>query len=213
MGRVYDETCGRSFSFAWDWAMQRAEDSGLRELRRGVLAAASGRTIDIGAGTGANIGLFPDAVTELLFVEPDPHMVKRLRPKLRASGLAAEVVRAGAEELPLESSSVDTAVFALSLCTIPRPAVALAEVARVLRPGGRVLFLEHVRASNPGPARWQDRLWKAWRFSCDGCNCNRDTVATIEASPLTLERVEGGVMLKVPRLVRPLALGSAILAA
>jgi ubiquinone/menaquinone biosynthesis C-methylase UbiE len=212
MGRIYDATCGRGFSLAWDRIMRQAEDSGLREMRREVLAAASGRTIDVGAGTGANIGLFPDAVTELLFVEPDPHMVKRLRPKLRDAGLRAEVVQAGAEELPFASSSIDTVAFTLSLCTIPEPAAALAEVARVLRPGGRMLFLEHVRASNPRPAGWQDRLWKPWRFACDGCHCNRDTVATIEASPLSLERVEGGAMLKVPRLVRPLALGSAILA-
>jgi SAM-dependent methyltransferase len=213
MGELYDATFGRGFSAAWDRIMRRSEEGGLRELRREVLAEASGRTIDIGAGTGANLDLFPAAVTELFFVEPDPHMVKRLRPKLHASGSGGEVVQAGAEDLPFEESSVDTAVFALSLCTIPDPAAALAEVARVLRPGGRVLFLEHVRSDSPRLARWQDRLEHPWRVGCDGCYCNRDTLATIEASPLRVERSKPGEMLKVPALVRPLVVGSAVLPA
>jgi ubiquinone/menaquinone biosynthesis C-methylase UbiE len=212
MGAIYDSTCGRWFSFIWDTAMRGAEESGLREMRRQVLAGATGRTIDLGSGTGANIGLFPQAVTELFFVEPDPYMVKRLRPKLREAESESEVVMASAESLPFDDASIDTAVFALSLCTIPDPTAALIEVSRVLRPGGRVLFLEHVRSEDPRLARWQDRLERPWHFSCDGCYCNRDTVATIEASPLTLERVDKGDMLKVPPLVKPLVLGSAVLA-
>jgi ubiquinone/menaquinone biosynthesis C-methylase UbiE len=211
MGKVYDATCGRAFSILWDRIMRGAEDSGLRETRRRLLVGAAGRTIDIGAGTGANIDLFPAAVTELFFVEPDPHMVKRLRPKLLASATGGEVVQAGAEDLPFEDASVDTAVFALSLCTIPDPAAALTEVARVLRPGGRVLFLEHVRSPEPRLARWQDRLERSWHFGCDGCYCNRDTLTTIEASSLRVERSEEAQMRKVPVLVRPLVLGSAVL--
>jgi ubiquinone/menaquinone biosynthesis C-methylase UbiE len=211
MGAIYDSTCGRWFSFVWDSAIRGAEEAGLRELRRQVLASARGRTVDLGSGTGANIGLFPTAVTELFLVEPDPHMVKRLRPKLLESRSEAEVVMAGAENLPFEDASIDTAVFALSLCTIPNPAAALIEVSRVLRPGGRVLFLEHVRSEDPRLARWQDRLERPWHFFFDGCYCNRDTVATIEASPLTLEQVDKGTMFKVPPLTRPLVLGSAVL--
>jgi len=193
--------------------MSGAEESGLREMRRQLLLTARGRTIDIGAGTGANIELFPEAVTELFFVEPDEHMVKRLRPKLAEAGSPGEVVAAGAEDLPFEDSSIDTAAFALSLCTIPDPAAALAEVSRVLRPGGRVLFLEHVISEQERLARWQNRLEKPWRFLCDGCYCNRDTLAAIEASTLTVERVERGDMQKVPGLVRPLVIGSATLRA
>jgi ubiquinone/menaquinone biosynthesis C-methylase UbiE len=213
MGRIYDATCGWGFSAIWDRGMRRSEESGLRDMRARVLGEASGRTLDIGAGTGANIGLFPAAVTELFFVEPDVHMVKKLRPKLAAAGSPGEVVQAGAEELPFEDSSIDTAAFTLALCTIPNPDAALAEAIRVLRPGGRVLFLEHVLSGEPGLSRWQNRLFKQWRFAFDGCHCNRDTVATIEASPLTLEWVDTGEMLKVPPLVRPLALGSAVLPA
>lgn len=213
MGRIYEATWGRGFAALYDRMIGATEDAGLREMRREVLAGASGRTIDLGAGTCANIGLFPPPVTELVFAEPDPHMAKKLRPKLAESGQEAELVEAPAESLPFEDSSFDTVVFTLVLCTVPDPAAALAEAARVLRPGGRLLFVEHVRAEDAGLARWQDRLERPWRFLADGCHCNRDTVAAIEASPLTLERVERGRMPKAPPLVRPLVRGSAVLEA
>jgi ubiquinone/menaquinone biosynthesis C-methylase UbiE len=211
VGRIYDATCGRFFSAVYDRMLAGTEEAGLRETRRRALAAARGRTVDIGAGTGANIGLYPAAVTELVFAEPDPHMLKRLRPKIAEAGLAAEVVAASAAELPFEDSSFDTAVFTLVLCTVPDPAAALAEAARILRPGGRLLFVEHVRSESPKVARWQDRLERPWRFCGDGCHCNRDTVATIEASPLTVEEVERGELPKAPPIVRPLVRGSAVL--
>jgi ubiquinone/menaquinone biosynthesis C-methylase UbiE len=209
MGRLYDATWGRAFTGLYDRMIAATEEAGLREMRRDVLGAASGRTVDVGAGTGANIELYPEAVTELILAEPDPHMLKKLRPKGAAAG--AEVVAAGAESLPLEDSSVDTVAFTLVLCTVPDPGTALAESARVLRPGGKLLFLEHVRSPVAGVARWQDRLETPWRLFGDGCHCNRDTVATIEASPLTLESVERGEMPKSPPIVRPLVRGSAVL--
>ena len=211
MGRIYDATWGRGFSALYDRGLKATEEAGLREMRREVLAEASGRTIDIGAGTGANLELFPDAVTELVLAEPDPHMAKRLRRKLDESDRRAELVEAPAEDLPFEDSSFDTAVFTLVLCTVPDPTAALAEAARVLRPGGRMLFIEHVRAEDAGLARWQDRLERPWRFLGDGCHCNRDTVAAIEASPLSLQHLERGRMPKAPPIVKPLARGAAML--
>jgi ubiquinone/menaquinone biosynthesis C-methylase UbiE len=211
MGRIYDATWGRAFSALYDRMLSGTEEAGLRDIRRLALAEASGRTIDIGAGTGANLGLYPASVSELVLAEPDPHMVKRLRPKLADAGVEARVVEAPAAALPLEDSSFDTAVFTLVLCTVPDPAAALAEAARILKPGGRLLFVEHVRSENPRLARWQDRLERPWRFCGDGCHCNRDTVATIEASPLTVEAVERGELPKSPPLVRPLVQGQASL--
>jgi len=213
MGRIYDATWGRGFSAVYDRAIAATEEAGLREMRREALAAASGRTIDVGAGAGANVGLFPAAVSELVFAEPDPHMVRRLRPKLTEAGPNAEIVEAPAESLPFEDSSFDTAVFTLVLCTVSDPVAALDEVARVLRPGGRMLFVEHVRAEDAGLARWQDRFERPWRFLADGCHCNRDTIATIEASRLSLESIERDRMPKSPPLVRPLVRGSAVLPA
>lgn len=213
MGRIYDATWGRGFAALYDRALKATEEAGLRDTRRRALAEARGRTIDLGAGTGANIGLFPEAVTELVYAEPDPHMAKRLREKLSDSGERGEIVEAPAQSLPFEDSSFDTAVFTLVLCTVPDPAASLAEAARVLKPGGRLLFVEHVRAQDPGLARWQDRLERPWRFLADGCHCNRDTVAAIEASPLSLERVERGDLPKALPIVRPLVRGSATLPA
>jgi ubiquinone/menaquinone biosynthesis C-methylase UbiE len=213
LGRLYDATWGRLFAAAYDRGLKGTEEAGLREMRREALAEASGRTIDLGAGTGVNVDLFPDAVTELVLAEPGPHMARKLREKLGAAGREATVVEAPAERLPFEDASFDTAVFTLVLCTVPDPAAALAEAARVLEPGGRLIFVEHVRAEDPGLARWQDRLEAPWRFLADGCHCNRDTVATIEASPLELERAEHGLLPKAPPIVRPLVRGSARLPA
>jgi ubiquinone/menaquinone biosynthesis C-methylase UbiE len=209
MGRIYDATWGRGFAAVYDRGLKATEDAGLREMRREVLAGASGRTIDIGAGTGVNIELFPPLVTELVLAEPDPHMAAKLRPKLRASGVEAKLIEAPAEQLPFEPASFDTAVFTLVLCTVPDPAAALAEAARILRPGGKLLFVEHVRSEDPGLARWQDRLEKPWRFLADGCHCNRDTVGQIEASPFELGVVERGRLPKTAPIVRPLIRGSA----
>lgn len=210
MGRLYDATWGRAFSALYDRSLKATEEAGLRSMRAGLLSEATGRTVELGAGTGANFGLYPDGV-DLVLTEPDPHMAKRLRAKLSEAGSGEDVLEAPAERLPLADDSADTLVATLVLCTIPDPAAALAEAARVLRPGGKLLFIEHVRANDPALARWQDRLERPWRFLGDGCHCNRDTVATIEDSPLRLEQAERGQLPKAPPIVRPLVRGSAVL--
>lgn len=208
MGALYDATWGRAFAALYDRGLKATEENGLREMRRELLSQASGRTVDLGAGTGVNLDLFPAAVSELVMAEPDPHMIKQLRAKAAGRG-GVEILEASAQELPFADDSFDTAVFTLVLCTVPDPAAALRETARVLKPGGRLLFIEHVRADEAGLAGWQDRLEKPWRFLADGCHCNRDTVALIEASPLRLEQVEQGQLPKAPPIVRPLIRGSA----
>jgi ubiquinone/menaquinone biosynthesis C-methylase UbiE len=211
MGRLYDATWGRAFTAVYDRAFKATEEAGLRQMRSELLAEAKGRVLELGAGTGANAELYPGAVEELVLAEPDPHMTRRLRAKLAESGSAAAVVEAPAERLPFDDASFDTAVVTLVLCTVPDPAAALTEIARVLRPGGRLLFIEHVRSADPGLARWQDRLERPWRFLGDGCHCNRDTVATIEASPLALGEVRHGKLPKAVPIVEPLVRGSAAL--
>lgn len=211
MGRIYDATWGRAFSALYDRGLKATEEAGLREMRRQLLAGARGRVVELGAGTGANLGLYPDAVSELVLTEPDPHMSKRLREHLARSGVTARIVEAPAERLPLEADSFDSAVATLVLCTVPDPAAALAELRRVLKPGGRLLFIEHVRAEDPGLARWQDRLERPWRFFADGCHCNRDTVATIAAAGFEPERIEPDRTPKALPIVEPLVRGSAVL--
>jgi ubiquinone/menaquinone biosynthesis C-methylase UbiE len=209
LGRLYDATWGRAFSALYDRLFEASEEAGLRRMRAELLAGAGGRTLELGAGTGANLDLYPDAVAELVLSEPDPHMVRQLRAKLAESGRAASVVEAPAERLPFPDDSFDTVVSTLVLCTVPDPAAALAEAARVLEPGGRLLFVEHVRAEDPGAARWQDRLERPWHFVGDGCHCNRDTLATIAASPLDVVEVERDLLPKAPPIVRPLLRGVA----
>ena len=211
MGQIYDATWGRLFAALYDRGLKSTEEAGLRQMRRELLAGAGGRVVEIGAGTGVNLDLYPAAVESLALVEPDPHMAKRLRAHLAESSRAAEIVAAPAERLPFASGSVDTAVATLVLCTVPDPIAAVAELARVLKPGGQLLFIEHVRAEDPGLARWQDRLEKPWRFFGDGCHCNRDTVATRAASRFELGDVERGALPKAPPIVRPLVRGSAVL--
>lgn len=209
MGKIYDATWGRAFSALYDRALKGSEEAGLGMMREELLAGARGRVIEIGAGTGVNLNLYLDAVEELILVEPDPHMARQMGPKLAASPRAARVVEAPAERLPFEDASFDTAVATLVLCTVPNPEGALAEISRVLKPGGQLLFIEHVRSEDPGLARWQDRLERPWHFLGDGCHCNRETVATIESSALQLEDVKGGELPKAPPIVRPLIRGSA----
>jgi ubiquinone/menaquinone biosynthesis C-methylase UbiE len=212
VGRIYEATWGRGFAALYDWMLKGTEEAGLAEMRRGVLAAARGRTLDVGAGTGLNLELYPDAVTDLVLAEPSPHMAKRLRARAEARQPPADVVEASAERLPFEDSSFDTAVFTLVLCTVPDPAAALREVVRVLRPGAKLLFLEHVRSESPRTARWQDRLERPWRFFGAGCHCNRDTEATIARSGLAIESIEHDLLPKSPPIVRPLIRGSAVAA-
>jgi ubiquinone/menaquinone biosynthesis C-methylase UbiE len=211
MSRGYDATWGRLFAAAYDRSLKATEEAGLRRLRTELLAGAAGRVLEIGAGTGVNLDLYPDAVEDLVLVEPDPHMAKRLRARLSESARRATVLEVPAERLGVEAASFDCAVATLVLCTVPDPLATLAELTRALKPGGRLLFIEHVRAANPALARWQDRLEKPWRFLGDGCHCNRDTGATLAASRFELEAVERGRMPKAPPIVRPLIRGSAVL--
>jgi ubiquinone/menaquinone biosynthesis C-methylase UbiE len=208
-GRVYEATGGRFFAAIYDRMSAGTERAGLSDMRAGLLADARGATLELGAGTGANLEHYPQAVTELVLTEPSEHMAKRLRQKVAESGRAAQVVIAPAERLPFEDARFDTVVATLMLCTASNPAAVLREVSRVLRPGGALLFLEHVRADDERLARWQDRLEKPWGYVGAGCHPNRDTLAAIEASGLAVESVERGRLPKAPPLVRPLISGRA----
>ena len=209
--RLYEATWGRVFALGYDLFLAASERAGLRARRQRLLSAASGATLEIGAGTGLNLGLYPGGVSELVLSDPSAHMAARMRAKLGADA-RTRVVEASAERLPFDDDRFDTVVATLVLCTVPEPADALGEVARVLRPGGRFLFLEHVRARQPRLARWQDRLERPWRLFGAGCHCNRDTAASIDASPMRIEELERGEIPRAAPLVRPMIVGAARLA-
>jgi ubiquinone/menaquinone biosynthesis C-methylase UbiE len=178
------------FAAIYDRMMQRGEESSMGERRRKLIADARGRALEIGAGTGANIQYYPDGLEQLILAEPFEPMRRRLERKVRESGSSARTLDASAEALPLEDDSLDTVVSTLVLCTVDFPDRTLAEVARVLAPGGQLLFIEHVRAPSPRMARWQDRLETPWRHFAAGCRCNRATIASIAAAGFSTEYEE-----------------------
>jgi ubiquinone/menaquinone biosynthesis C-methylase UbiE len=200
---------GRIFAAVYDRLMAGTEEAGMRQRRHDLVAGASGRVIEIGAGTGLNLGHYTDAVTELVLTEPEEPMAKRLEQKVADSRRDAAVVHAPAEKLPFPDDSFDTAVCTLVLCTVKDPERALAEIARVLKPGGKLFFIEHVRSDDPKLAKWQDRVAPVWRRIGHGCNCNRPTPHLIRASPLESVELEEDELPKAPPIVRPLSIGSA----
>ena len=181
-------------------------------MRAELLADASGRTLEIGGGTGANLPFFGSAVTEVTVTEPDPHMAKRLRDHVAAAEGATvrvDVVEAPAEDLPFADASFDTVVSTLVLCTVENPELAAAEIRRVLAPGGRLLLIEHVRDPHSARrARWQDRLERPWGFFVGGCHPNRDTAATLAAAGFTADLVVGELP-KIGPVIKPMIRGSA----
>ena len=202
------------FAAVYDKMTARAERAGLGELREQLLAGASGRTLELGAGTGANAARYPAAVTELVLTEPDPHMARRLRERLAAEppGCAYEILEAGAEALPVDDGSIETVVSTLVLCSVAEPARVAGEIARVLRPGGLLLLLEHVRdPGGEGLAGWQDRLERPWGWLGAGCHPNRNTGATLEAAGFDISALDPVALPAAPPLVRPASRGQATL--
>lgn len=191
-----------------------SQQAGLADKRREALAAASGEVLEIGAGTGLNLAAYPrEGITRLVCTEPNAAMSRQLEARGGEAPVAVEVVAASAEQLPFEEASFDCVTGTLVLCEVASPAAALAEIARVLRPGGHYLFLEHVRSLDHDHARMQDRWAPIWRRAAGGCNCNRDTLATIQSSLLTVEEAEVGRFPKAPKIVKPLLIGSAVMPA
>ena len=199
----------RTFAAIYDPVLWAGEVGGMRSHRRDLLAMARGRTLELGSGTGLNLPCYPDDLDELILAEPAAPMRKRLEKAARRRKRTATILDAPAERLPLQDASLDTVVSTLVLCTVDRPDVVLDEIKRLLRPGGRLLFLEHVRADSPRLAAWQDRLEKPWRRFAEGCRCNRATVELIEAADFTVERRTDRKWRAMPAIVRPLVSGSA----
>jgi ubiquinone/menaquinone biosynthesis C-methylase UbiE len=184
------------------------EVAGMKSRRSALLGNARGRVVEIGAGTGLNVAHYPDGITELVLTEPVAAMRRRLARRLQRHGRITRIVDAPAERLPLADASVDTVVSTLVLCTVDDPEGALREIARVLRPDGQLLFIEHVRASSWFLAACQDKLDEPWRRFAGGCRCNRATVELMRACGFAVA-ADDMVWRGMPAIVHPLIVGRA----
>jgi ubiquinone/menaquinone biosynthesis C-methylase UbiE len=199
----------RLFAVVYDPFLWIGERVGMRAQRRELLKHARGRTVELGSGTGLNLPHYPDDLDELILTEPEATMVARLERRLRRSGRSARVLSTGAERLPFADASVDTIVSTLVLCTVDAPDVALQEIARVLRPDGQLLFIEHVRSESARLAAWQDRLVVPWRRFAEGCRCNRATIELMKAEELEVDQLLEASWRGMPAIVKPLVAGRA----
>ena len=198
----------RFFAFTYDRFSKGSEEAGLAEMRRNLIAGASGDVLEIGGGTGANLSYYGAGVESVTVTEPEPPMLKQLKRKAREQNSQATVLRAPAEDLPFEDASFDTVVSTLVLCGVGDQPRVMRELRRVLRPGGRLIFLEHVRSDDPRVAKMQHRMNPVNRFFVC-CDCNRPTLDTIRAAGFEVTELEQTELPKAPPFGRPLIIGAA----
>lgn len=179
----------RFLAAIYDTVMVPIEAFGVRDQRRRIGAAARGRVLELGTGTGLMLEHYGDDVDEVVATDPDPHMLARAVPRRHPARVPVELRQADAQDLPFADDSFDTVVVALSLCTIPDPDRALSEARRVLRSDGQLLFVEHVRSDHDAVARIQRALTPAWRKVSGGCHLDRDTVGAIERAGFGVEHL------------------------
>jgi ubiquinone/menaquinone biosynthesis C-methylase UbiE len=194
----------RFFAAIYDPFMRSAERACLGEWRAALLRDAVGDVLEVGAGTGANVPFYASSVHSLLLTEPDPDMLAKLRRRTELAHVRVEARAASVEALPFADASFDTVVSTLVLCSVRDVAGALAEMRRVLRPGGRVLYLEHVAADDkPGRLAWQRRLEPLWTRLSGNCHLTRRTGESIRAAGFVVERETRESMRKALPIVRP----------
>jgi ubiquinone/menaquinone biosynthesis C-methylase UbiE len=198
----------RVFAAVYDRLSARTEESFGAELKRKLLANVQGRVLEIGVGTGLSFPHYPP-VEALVAVDPSEPMLQRARQRAAELGRKVTLVEAPAEGLPFEDDSFDTVVSLAVLCTVDDQARALSEIRRVLRPGGRLVFLEHVRSAEPKLASWQDRLERPWGWFAGGCHPNRRTLEAIGAAGFDVIELEREDLPDIPRLVKPNIMGVA----
>lgn len=166
----------------YDAVLAPTEWMGVRDQRRRLMDGLTGRVVEIGAGTGLNVPLYSATAHEVHAIEPDRHMLEKLRSKASGSSTRLYLYRADAHHLPFAGGVFDVAIVTFALCTIPDPERALDEAHRVVRGGGVLRFLEHVRSEKNRTAGWQDRAAPLWGRISGGCRLNQPTIEILEAT-------------------------------
>jgi ubiquinone/menaquinone biosynthesis C-methylase UbiE len=179
------------FARLFDRCFAKDKGRGEDELRRELVSGLAGRVVEVGPGNGINFEHYPPTVEELVAVEPEPYLRSRAEETARSVGIAVRVLDGTAAALPVGAGSADAVVVAGVLCSVADPQAALAELRRVLRPGGELRFYEHVRSRRPGFARYQDAASHVWPHLMGGCQPNRDTLAAIERAGFRIDRCRG----------------------
>lgn len=180
-----------------DFAMASDEAS---RYRAATLEPAAGRVLELGIGSGRNLPFYGRGVTKLVGVDPSPELLEMARRRAASAAFPVALVESSAETLPFGNAAFDMAVATWTLCSIPDATVALGEVRRVLKPGGRLLFVEHGRAPDAGIARWQRRLTPYWRRCAGGCHLDRPIDRMVAAAGYHVETLETGYA-RAPRVL------------
>ena len=199
-------------AFFYDRVMARSEAAGLQEWRQELLQQVSGVVLEIGAGTGANIKFYPPGVTRLVLAEPDKHMRKFLNERVNECNLKnVEVSNGTAERIEADDESIDYVVTSLVCCSVTNLEACITEIGRVLRPGGHLVFLEHVAAADGTKTRrWQNRITPLWKTIMGNCHLNRETEPAIVAGGFEIIQIDRVSMPEAPSIVRPTIRGIAI---
>jgi ubiquinone/menaquinone biosynthesis C-methylase UbiE len=194
----------RSFFMAksYDRAMRATEKRCLQRWRHELLQHATGEVLEIGAGTGINLPHYPVTVSRLVLSEPDRQMRLKLDKRLsQHDGHKIDVTTWDADNIAAEDHSFDTIVSTLVLCSVPDQLAALAELHRLLRPGGKLIFIEHVLSDHPPTQQWQHRLEPVWSLCAGDCKLTRNTAAAIEATGFSIEQLTDAPMVGTPAFV------------
>jgi ubiquinone/menaquinone biosynthesis C-methylase UbiE len=176
-------------------------NSDLVPYRKRIIAAAEGRVLEVGIGSGLNLPLYGSGVREIIGLEPSPKLVAMAKRAARESSSPVTFIEGSAEAIPLERHDIDTVVTTWTLCTIPEAMQALAEMRRVLKPGGQLLFVEHGLASEQNVRRWQDWLTPLWKRIGGGCHLNRPIRSLIENAGFEITALENSYLPKAPRMM------------
>jgi ubiquinone/menaquinone biosynthesis C-methylase UbiE len=195
---------------SYDWTMRKTEQRCLNQWREDLLRQATGDLLEIGAGTGSNLPHYPTSLSTITLSEPDPQMRRKLQQKLAAkNNREITVVNWNAEQINLPAQSLDTIVSSLVLCSVGNQQQTLTELHRVLRPGGQLLFLEHIIAAETKTVRWQKRIEPVWRLCSGNCHLTRDTANNIEAAGLKIEQLNEANIIDAPAILQRTVRGRA----